>query len=76
MRFVFLHDTKVSDISPLVELKNLYTLNLSNTQVTDLSPLAELKKLEWLIFEDTNVTEEQVEKLRMALPNCMIFLID
>ena len=45
VRWVSLGNKQVSDLSPLVELKNLTTLDLGSTQVSDLSPLAELKNL-------------------------------
>ena len=91
--FVSLVSTPVSDLSPLVELKNLEGLDLSYTQLNDLSPLAELKNLDYLDlggtkvnnlsllaslgrFFGTKVSKEQVEELRLALPNCTIHLTD
>ena len=41
-----LNDSQVSDLSPLVELKNLRDLSVWNTRVSDVSPLAHLKNLE------------------------------
>ena len=72
LEYLDLNDTRVSDLSPLVELQNLETLGLSTKQVKDLSPLAELKNLHWLYLSDTPVNKEQVEELRLALPNCDI----
>ena len=69
---LILFSTKVSDLSPLEELKKLEVLYLVDTPVSDLSPLAELKKLEELLLQGTHVSEEQVEELRLALPNCDI----
>jgi Leucine-rich repeat (LRR) protein len=76
VHFVILKNTQVSDLSPLAEWKNLEMLWLWDTQVSDLSPLSELKKLKSLNLRNTQVSEEQVEKLRLALPNCKIHLID
>ncbi len=45
---VHLDNWQVSDLSPLVELKNLKVLRLASTQMSDLSPLAELKNLKEL----------------------------
>jgi len=72
VRWVSLHNTQVSDPSPLAELKSLELLYLADTQVSDLSPLAELKNLTELYLNNTNVSNDQVEKLRQALPNCEI----
>ena len=72
VRFVFLEDTQVSDLSPLAELKSLRFIDLRNTQVSNLSPLVELKSLELLWLRNTPVSEEQVQELRQALPNCTI----
>lgn len=65
-------DTPLSDLSLLVELKNLEKLDLSCTDVSDVSPLAVLKNLKELNLYKTQVSEEQVEELRLALPNCQI----
>ena len=75
VRFVSLEDTQVSDLSPLsplADLKSLRFIDLQNTQVSNLSPLAELKSLEVLWLQSTRVSDEQVQKLRQALPNCKI----
>ena len=47
-------------------------LNLNGTEVSDLTPLAGMKRLERLFLEGTKVTEEQIDKLKLALPNCKI----
>jgi hypothetical protein len=60
------------DLSPIAEMKKLKELRLINTPVSELSPLAELKNLETLAGFSWWVNEEQVEKLRKALPNCEI----
>ena len=43
-----------------------------DTQVSNLTPLANLKSLERLTLYNTPVSEEQITKLRQALPNCLI----
>jgi Leucine-rich repeat (LRR) protein len=45
--FVRNHD-KISDVSPLKELKNLTELDLRGNKISDVSPLKELKKLTYL----------------------------
>ena len=69
---LYLKNTHVSDLSPLAELKNLEVLDLNGTLVSDLWPLAELKSLGSLDLTNTKVSEEQVQELRLALPNCKI----
>ncbi len=68
---LYIRNTQLSDLSPLAELQNLELLDLNGTLVSDLSPLAELKNLGSLDC-NTKVSEEQVEELRLALPNCDI----
>ena len=48
---------QVSDLSPLVELKNLTYLDLGNTQVSGLSLLAELKNLKSITLNNTPVSD-------------------
>jgi Leucine-rich repeat (LRR) protein len=64
----------VSDLSPLAELKSLERLDLSGTQVSDLASLVELKNLKEVCIADTQVNDEQVQKLKQAIPNANISL--
>jgi Leucine-rich repeat (LRR) protein len=73
---VYLDNTQVSNLSPLLDLKNLKYVTLKNTNVSDLSPLGELKNLEELWLIGTQASEEQLEELRLALPNCEIRMSD
>ena len=57
VRSVSLHNKQVSDVSPLMELKNPTFLNLGSTHVSDLSPLAELKNPAYLDFQNTQVID-------------------
>ncbi|MBN1973478.1 MAG: leucine-rich repeat domain-containing protein [Sedimentisphaerales bacterium] len=45
------------DLSPLTNLDNLQSLNISSTQVADITPLANLKKLNILNLGDTQVSD-------------------
>ena len=73
LKWLYLINTQVSDLSPLAELKNLKVLHLiNNTQVSDLSSLAELKNLLQLDLRNTLVSDEQLQRLQQALPNCDI----
>ena len=67
-----LEGTAVSDLTPLAGMEYLEELNLNGTEVSDLTPLAGMERLERLFLEGTKVTEEQIEQLKLALPNCKI----
>ncbi len=64
--------TLATDLAPLANLTKLEMLNLRGAKLTDLTPLAHLQKLETLSLDGAIVTDEQVERLRQALPNCKI----
>lgn len=70
---LYLWDNSISDLTPLKKLKNLKELNLQNNYISDPSPLYGLKQLEVLVIGDNCMTEEQVSRLRQALPNTMIY---
>ena len=55
-------------------LANLQDLTLTGTEVTDvgLVYLKELTKLQDLDVAETQVTNEGVDKLREALPKCVV----
>ena len=56
---------RVSDLSPLVELKSLKVLHLQNVPMSDLSSLAELKSLKVLHLSETQVRDlSPLTKLR------------
>ena len=63
-----INDTKMSDLSPLADLKNLAGLYVDGTQVSDLSPLANMKNLIWLSVDNKQVSEEEIKKLEKTLP--------
>ena len=67
-----LDGTLVSDLSPLANLTELQHLDLDGTPVSDLTPLANLTKLQSLDLTGTGITENEVSKLRDALPHCRI----
>ena len=69
---LMLSDTQVIDVTPLAGLANLGTLWLSGTQVSDVTPLSGLANLKDLDLSNTQVSEEDLEKLKQALPNCFI----
>jgi hypothetical protein len=73
LRGLYLGGTRVSDLSPLAGLTSLEYLDISQTQVTDLSPLMNLPNLKEVGVNGTPVSDENVAKLRQALPNCNIY---
>jgi hypothetical protein len=64
--------TQVQDLTPLAGLTNLKRLKLFGTRVSDVTPLAGLTNLEELVLSKTQVSNEQIDKLKQALPNCRI----
>lgn len=68
-----LSDNKIRDISPLGALTTLETLDLRNNSISDLSALNGLSSLRALYLSGNPLTQEQISKLRTALPNCSIF---
>ncbi|MCL2755333.1 MAG: leucine-rich repeat domain-containing protein, partial [Oscillospiraceae bacterium] len=68
---------QITDISPLVELKELISLSIADNQVSDLSPLGELKNLGSLIASGNLITDltplSSLEKLMVLhVPNNQI----
>ena len=64
--------TSVSDLSPLSNLTGLQHIDLEGALVSDLTPLSNLTKLQSLDLTGTGITENEVSKLRDALPHCHI----
>lgn len=46
-----------SDIEPLRNIVNLFSLDLTNNHITDISPLAEIKSLGWLYLNDNQISD-------------------
>jgi Leucine-rich repeat (LRR) protein len=63
-----------SDLQHLIGLKNLKRLDLSFTKLTDkgLTHLQRLTELEHLKLTDTQTDPANLQKLREALPDCVI----
>lgn len=62
----------ITDLSPLAELENLIDLHVGECEISDFSPLYGLQKLDRLWISDNPYTEEEIERLRRALPNATI----
>lgn len=67
---LFLND--ISDVTPLSQLANLQDLNLAHNKISDLTPLYQMKQLKRLWISVNDVTDEQIDKLRLALPDTQI----
>ena len=51
-----IHNTPISDLSPVTRLTKLREINFNNTEVADLSPLARLHNLEIINAENTHIS--------------------
>ena len=67
-----LDETLVSDLTPLSNLTRLKSLTLDFTPVSDLTPLSNLTKLRSFDLIGTEISENEIRKLRDALPHCYI----
>ena len=79
VRTIVLDNKELTDLSPLKDLKRLKHLAIMIDIMpgTDLMPIAGLRELESLTFNSTNLDRNQqlqLEKIRVALPNCKIEL--
>ena len=69
-----LGDTPVKDLTPLVNLKNLSELFLWSTRVRDLTPLKSLTNLTYIDLSKNQINEEELNRLKKALPHINIRL--
>ncbi|MCL2108747.1 MAG: leucine-rich repeat domain-containing protein, partial [Oscillospiraceae bacterium] len=67
-----LSDNQISDITPISNLTNLTNLYLQINQISDVSTLSGLSSLEWLGLWSNPISNEQIDELRIALPECNI----
>lgn len=63
---------KISDISPLAGHFGLTFLNLGANQISDISALFGLANLDFLFLLGNPVPQQDVDALRIALPDCRI----
>ena len=80
LRFLRLDGTEITDAG-LVHLKNLKSLKwlfLRGTSITDegVPHLSEMKSLERLIVEGTKLSESGIRKVKLAIPECLIDVVD
>ena len=62
-----LSHNRVSNVSPLSALTELWQLRLSNNGITDISPLAELTELEWLYLSSNAIRDFPLSNLTQLL---------
>lgn len=63
----------ISDISALSHLDNLIRVDLWGNQISDISPLLGMTNLKAIVLYGNPIPDEQIEKLKKALPDCEIF---
>ena len=64
--------TLVEDLTPLKGLTKLESLHLELSNITNLEPLYGLKNLKEISIKATPLTFEQINKLKIKLPGCII----
>ena len=70
---LYLPHDGIDDLRSVAQLTNLEELSVWNNQIKDLTPLAGLKKLkEIIIYDNPGLTRTEIDKLRAALPGCVI----
>jgi len=69
---VNLSGNHITDLSALGSLKNLAWLIISNNQIADITPLLGLTSLRNLYINGNPVSNDDVERLRDALPKCSV----
>ena len=69
---LFMND--ITDLTPLTKLPNLIDLNLCQMRLDDITPLYEMKQLKrlWISRRKPEFTDEEIAKLKEALPDCEI----
>ena len=72
VEFVTFWETNVSDLTPLTSWKKLKSIELRLTKVTDYTPLHGLSKLKSVATNRRLISNEQLARLKTALPNCTL----
>ena len=63
---------KIQDATPLASLYQLETLNVSSNSLTSIAPFVGLTNLKELDLSGNNIPQEELERLRSALPDCNV----
>ena len=72
LEYIELFMNRVEDVSALAKLTKLRDLNLCSNKVTDFTPLLSIKTLQRLWYARNNYTDEDHERLKEALPDCLL----
>lgn len=72
LRHLDLACNQIQDASPLSSLYALETLDVSGNQITTVTPFFTLANLRELNLSGNDIPDEEIERLRSALPNCNI----
>ena len=67
-------NNNVEDISPILACRNLRYLNIGSCTGFDRSPVFEMDFLDYLWYPYNYFSEEELEKLKAALPNTVCYL--
>ena len=73
LRELDLSDNNISDLTPLAYMFKLEKLNLANNRIGSVTALLNLTQLKELDVRGNDLTPEQIEKLKKALPDTVIF---
>ncbi|MBC1388604.1 LPXTG cell wall anchor domain-containing protein, partial [Listeria innocua] len=57
LRYLYMDNNQVSDLTPISGLTNLETLHLNNNQISDLGPLSALTNLRNLLMDNNQVSD-------------------
>jgi Leucine-rich repeat (LRR) protein len=72
LEYAELFNGHITDISPLANCKELKHLNLCMNKITDITPLYGLTQLERLWISKNPIPEEQIERFRELMPDCVV----
>lgn len=61
------------EIEPLSKMTNLTYLILGDNNISNISALSNLTNLTNLRLDDNDISDEDIKKLKAALPNCTIY---
>ena len=73
LKAVVLDSSAVVHLTPLAGISQLEEISFRSTEVSDVSPLLGLAQLKRINASGTKVPEEQIEKLKQALPDCKVY---
>ena len=72
LEYAELFNGSISDISALAACTELKHLNLCMNDITDITPLYGLTKLERLWISRNPIPQEQLDRFRELVPNCVV----